>query len=88
MLKRVLKDREFNSSDGIEEATTKVWNGLTFDEMQSVFHNCMSRLAWVIENGESILLNDFLADSESQNRRGTGTFRYTLRVHEFARFFE
>jgi hypothetical protein len=30
---------------------TKVWDELTFDEMQRVFHNWMSRLAWVIENG-------------------------------------
>jgi hypothetical protein len=88
MLQRVLKDREFNSIDEIEEAITKVRNKLTFGEIQSVFHNCMSRLAWVTENGESILFNVFLADSESQNRRAAGTFRYTLPVHEFARFFE
>jgi hypothetical protein len=39
MLKIILKYREFNSSDKIEEAITKVWDELTFDEVQSVFHN-------------------------------------------------
>jgi hypothetical protein len=52
MLKGVLKHREFNLSDEIEEAITKVW-----DEMQRVFHNWMSRLTWVIENRENILFN-------------------------------
>jgi hypothetical protein len=33
------------------------WNDLTFDEVQSVFHNWMNRLRWVIENGGSTLLN-------------------------------
>jgi hypothetical protein len=49
-LNGVLKDRESNSSDEIEEAITKVWNELAFDEVQSVFHNWMRRLAWDIEN--------------------------------------
>jgi hypothetical protein len=57
MSKGVLGDREFDSSDEIEEAMTKVWDRLIFDEMQGVFHNWMSRLAWVIENGEAILSN-------------------------------
>jgi hypothetical protein len=34
-----LKDDEFNSSDEIEEAITKVWGEPTFDEVQSAFHN-------------------------------------------------
>jgi hypothetical protein len=52
MLKGVLKNREFNWSDGIEEAITKSWGELASDEVQSVFHNSMSRLAWVLENVE------------------------------------
>jgi hypothetical protein len=39
MLKGALKDHEFSSSDEIEEVITKVWDELTFDEVQSVFHN-------------------------------------------------
>jgi hypothetical protein len=50
-LNAVVKDRDFNPSDEIEEAITKVWNELTFDELQSVFHSGMNRLAWIIENG-------------------------------------
>jgi hypothetical protein len=49
MLKGVLKDPEFNSSDEIKEAVTKVWDDLTFDEVQSVFHNWLSRLVWAIK---------------------------------------
>jgi hypothetical protein len=41
MLKGVLNNHEFNSSDEIEEAITKVWDGLAFDEVQSLFHNRM-----------------------------------------------
>jgi hypothetical protein len=56
LLKGVLKDREFNSSDKIEEAITNVWDELTFDEVQSVFHNWMSGLAWVIKNGREHII--------------------------------
>jgi uncharacterized FlaG/YvyC family protein len=51
MVKAVLKDREFNSSDEIEKAIVKVWDKLTFDEVESIFHNGMGRLAWAVENG-------------------------------------
>jgi hypothetical protein len=51
MMKGVLNDGEFNSSDEIEEARTKVWDEEIFDEMQSAFHNWASRLIWVIVNG-------------------------------------
>jgi hypothetical protein len=51
MLKGILKDREFHSHDEIEETITMAWNDLTFNEVQSVFHNWMNRLRWVIENG-------------------------------------
>jgi hypothetical protein len=51
MLKGVLNDREFNWSDEIQGVVTKVWDELTFAEVQSVFHNWMSRLGSVIENG-------------------------------------
>jgi hypothetical protein len=34
----------------------KVWDGLTFNEVQSVFHNWMKRLAWVIENGGEYII--------------------------------
>jgi hypothetical protein len=55
MLKGILKHRESNSINEIEEAITQVWDELTFDEGQSVLHNWTSRLVWVIENGgESI----------------------------------
>jgi hypothetical protein len=51
MLKGILKGREFHSHDEIEEAITMAWKDLTFDEVQSVFHNWRNRLRWVIENG-------------------------------------
>jgi hypothetical protein len=56
MLKKVLKDREFHSGGEFEAVTAKVWDELTFDEVQTVIHNWMSRLEWVIKNGgESII---------------------------------
>jgi hypothetical protein len=55
MLKGILKDQEFHWHDEIEEAITMAWNDLTFDEVQSVFHNWVNRLRWAIENaGEYI----------------------------------
>jgi hypothetical protein len=56
ILKGVLKDHEFHSSDEIEEAMTKVLDELTFDELQGVFQNWMSRLASVIENGGEYII--------------------------------
>jgi phosphoribosyl 1,2-cyclic phosphodiesterase len=59
MLKKALKGREFGSSDHIEEAITKVWDELTFDEVQNAFHNCMNRPHKLLKMGESILLNKY-----------------------------
>jgi hypothetical protein len=46
--------------------------------VQSVFHNWMSGLAWVIKNGREHIIesiwNVFLAYSESQNQSGPGAF--------------
>jgi histone-lysine N-methyltransferase SETMAR len=56
LLKGVLKYHQFNSSNEIEEAITKVLDGLTFDEVQSVFHNWMSRLACVTKNREEYII--------------------------------
>jgi hypothetical protein len=56
MLKEVLKGREFSSSNKIEEVIAKILDELTFDEVQSVFHNWMSRLARVLENGGDYII--------------------------------
>jgi hypothetical protein len=56
VLKEVLKDRQFNLSNEIEQVTAMVWDELTFDEVQSVFHKEMSRFAWVIENGRGYII--------------------------------
>jgi hypothetical protein len=50
MLKGILGDQEFNSSDEIVEAIARIWDDPTFDNVQRVFQNRMSRLASVIEN--------------------------------------
>jgi hypothetical protein len=46
-----LQNREFNSSDEIEEVITKVWDELAFNQVQRVFHNWMDPLPWAVENG-------------------------------------
>jgi hypothetical protein len=67
-LKGILKDRELNSNDEIEEAIASGWNDLAFDDFQCVFHTWMNRLGWVIKNGGSYTLqsirNNFLMFSE------------------------
>jgi hypothetical protein len=54
-LKGIRKDQEFHSHDEIEEAMTMARNDITLDDVQSVFHNWMNRLGWVITSrGEYI----------------------------------
>jgi len=56
MLKTRMQDREFTSPQSILSEITSIWNGLTFDEIQSVFRDWMERLTWVIEHdGEYII---------------------------------
>jgi histone-lysine N-methyltransferase SETMAR len=50
-LKGILNDREFESSEQIEEAITQVRDGLTVEGGLSVFQNSMSRLDCVIGTG-------------------------------------
>jgi hypothetical protein len=55
MSKQIPRDREFSSSDEIEEGIAQIWNDLTFDDVQSVFHDWIQRLVWVAANdGENI----------------------------------
>jgi hypothetical protein len=63
--------------------TTKVWEELTFDEMQSPVHNWMRCLAWVIEDrGEHIIestRNGFLACGDLKIK-SVGSFLDTLYI--------
>jgi hypothetical protein len=45
ILKRILKDQAFNSSDETEETTAPAWDDLIFDHLQGVFRNWMNYLA-------------------------------------------
>jgi hypothetical protein len=51
VLKGILKDQEFNSSNEIEQGIPRIWDDLNFGNVQGVFQNRMSRLVRVIENG-------------------------------------
>jgi hypothetical protein len=91
MLRRVLKHHEFSSSDETEELMTKVWDKLTFNERETVFHNWISRLAWVIENGGEHVIeqirNGFPTCGESQNRRGDRQLSLHPRYQETVRIW-
>jgi hypothetical protein len=50
ILKQKMKERVFQSEEQILAAITESWNGLTFEDIQRVFHNWMERLIWVIAN--------------------------------------
>jgi histone-lysine N-methyltransferase SETMAR len=53
MLKHKMKDREFQSQQAIFRAVAKMWNDLTFADVQCVFQERMERLTWVVgNNGE------------------------------------
>jgi transposase len=50
ILKQKMKERIFQSKEQILAGITESWNGLTFEDIQRVFHNRMERLIWVIAN--------------------------------------
>jgi hypothetical protein len=52
LLKGILKDLVFSSSDEIEQAIPRIRDDLTFGNVQGVFQNRMSLMASVIEHGE------------------------------------
>jgi transposase len=53
LLKHKMKDREFQSQQVILSAVAKMWNDLTFADVQRVFQEWMERLTWVVgNNGE------------------------------------
>jgi hypothetical protein len=51
MFKGNMKDRAFQTVEEILEAITLIWNGVTFEQLQSVFLNLTDHLEWVILNG-------------------------------------
>jgi hypothetical protein len=51
MLKGNMKDRAFETAEEILEALTLIWNGVTFEKLQSVFLNWMERLESIVSNG-------------------------------------
>jgi hypothetical protein len=58
-----------------------VWDELTLNEVQSILHNWMTHPAWVIENGESLLLKKYeTISSDGVNLKiggGVGNCLYT-----------
>jgi hypothetical protein len=53
MIERKMKQREFQSQQAILSAVAKMWNALTFADIQFVFQEWMEHLTWVIgNNGE------------------------------------
>jgi hypothetical protein len=48
-----MRDREFQSQQVILNAIAKIWDDLTFEDVQRVFQEWMEGLTWVIgNNGE------------------------------------
>jgi hypothetical protein len=50
-LKEKLEEQELSTSDEIIEAIATIWNGVTFEELQSVFSEWIQRVTCVIEHG-------------------------------------
>jgi hypothetical protein len=50
MTKGKMKDRKFRTVQGLLGRLTEIWNDLTFEDVQSVFHEWQLRLNWVIQN--------------------------------------
>jgi hypothetical protein len=50
MAKGKMKARKFHTVQDIRGRLTQIWNGATFEDVQSVFLEWKIRLNWVIEN--------------------------------------
>jgi hypothetical protein len=48
--KTTWRDRRFADLDVIVEALTNLFGNVTFEELPSVFQNCIQRLEWVIRH--------------------------------------
>jgi hypothetical protein len=53
-LKEKLQEQESSTSNEIIEATTTIWNDVTFEELQSGFSDWIQRVTWVIEHGGAL----------------------------------
>jgi hypothetical protein len=53
MLEHKMKDRQFQSQQAIFSVVAKMWNDVTFADVQCVFQEWMEHLTWVVgNNGE------------------------------------
>jgi hypothetical protein len=52
VVKKILRDREFSSSDEIDDAIAQVWDDIIFGDVQSAFRNWTWCPVWVAENDE------------------------------------
>jgi hypothetical protein len=53
ILKGNMKDRAFQTIEKIIDAVTLIWNGVTFEQLQSVFLNWMEHFESAPSNGET-----------------------------------
>jgi histone-lysine N-methyltransferase SETMAR len=51
-LKESIKGVEFSTDDQLLEAITRIWNDVTFEDIQSDFQEWIDRLSWVIGNND------------------------------------
>jgi hypothetical protein len=54
ILKHNMKDQEFQNQQTILSAVAKMWNDITFADVQRVFQEWMERLTWSLETMASI----------------------------------
>jgi hypothetical protein len=48
-----MKNRAFQTIEKIMDAVTLIWNGVTFEQLQSFLLNWMEHFEWTISNGET-----------------------------------
>jgi hypothetical protein len=80
-------EQELSTSDEIIEAFTTIWNDVTFEDLHSMFSECIQRVTWVIEHGESIIVNycysflkEFSLVEKSRGVRIPGAFSRTCQM--------
>jgi hypothetical protein len=67
MAKGKMMDRQFHTIQDILGRLTEIWNGLTFEGVQSVFFEWQIPLNWVTENG-----GEYYSEQSKKNRNLLG----------------
>jgi hypothetical protein len=84
MAKGKMKDWKFHTVQDVLGRLTQIWNGLTFEDVQSVFIEWQIRLNWALENGEEYYSKQSKNNGNLLGRHSEGLLSARLIRHPVA----